>query len=217
MLSASAWLATVQVHATAVSVGVNKGDYFQYKVGAVNSTSELYGVDNFTITVTNVTGAVVYANETYYLSNGTALEGNTGFVDLTNGNCTIGAWILVDANLVPGEPIYPGWPLWANETVTINGRTTGHLSVSNAYVNVTNGPQGYLTADIYCDQVTGAAVNVSLSITGSQPHSFIYSLIATNAWATIPEFSQMTLLIAMTTLTVSVVALAYHRKPKLLQ
>jgi hypothetical protein len=215
VLITSAWL-TTQVHATSISVGVQTGNYFQYKVGPVDSTSELYGVDNFTVTVTNVIGTMVYANQTYYLNNGT-VSSNQGIVDLTNGNCTVGAWILVDANLTLGEPIYPGWPLWGNDTVTINGRTTGHLSVNNTYINLTTGPQGYMTANIYCDQATGAIVNASVTLTGQYPHSFIYSLIATNAWTVIPEFSQLTMLMAMTTLTVSTVAIAYRRKLKLQQ
>lgn len=215
VLITSASLAT-QVHATALSVGVQTGNYFQYKVGPVDSTSELYGVDNYTVTVTNVIGTTVYANQTYYLTNGTVLDGQ-GIVDLTNGNCTVGAWILVNANLALGEPIYPGWPLWGNDTVTINGRTTGHLSVNNAYVNLTTGPQGYMTANIYCDQATGAIVNASVTLTGPYPHSFIYSLIATNAWTIIPEFSQLTLLVSMTMLTASTVAIACRRKLKLQQ
>jgi hypothetical protein len=208
------WLASVQVQA--VSVGVHTGDTFTYKVNSAsgpNMQHELEGADNFTMTVSNVTGNVVGFQEVDNYSNATNY--NTGYYDLGNGNNTGTAWMLFDANLGVGDPIYPGWPMWANNTVTINGRPTGHTILYNAYVNITNGPQGYVTLDVYGDQATGAVVNASVSLIAGNTTSFNYYLIATNAWITIPEFSPIALVITLSTLAATTAAIAYRRKVRL--
>jgi hypothetical protein len=181
-----------EAHASSAAVGVHVGDYFQYEVGPCNSSSELYEVDTFTITVTNIIGTTVYANETRCCTNGT-FDNIPGYVDLINGDSTIAAWILINANLSVGDPMYPSWPMTPNETITVNGRATDHLTMDNAYANVTDGPQGYMTTDICCDQITGVAVNVSLCLTGEHNQTFAYSLMATNVWTIVPEFSTLML------------------------
>jgi hypothetical protein len=180
----------------------------------------LDGANNFTITVTNVTGSVVGFQEVVKYSNG-SMESYTGYYSLSNGttnSTTTGtSWLLVDANLGVGDPIYPGWPIWANESVTIDGRKMGYAVLNNAYVNITNGPQVYLTGTICCDKATGAVYNVTLSITdGSTTGSFSYYMTATNAWTMVPEFSPMALIIIMSALTATIAMIAYRRKVKLL-
>jgi hypothetical protein len=209
MLSISAQLASLRVQA--VTAGVQTGNYFGYKVGSASGTSELRGVDNFTITISNVTGSVVNFQEARWYPNGTQIN-TPGFVDLATGNSS-GSWILINANLGVGDPVYPGWPIWPNETVNMNGRPTDHTILNNAS-NI-GGQQGNSTIDIFCDQATGATVNVSAIFTGLQSNSsnsFSYSLIATNVWTIVPEFSPIALAIIMSTLTATTVAIVYRRK-----
>ena len=137
---------------------------------------------------------------------------NTGYYDLSNGNNTGTTWLLFDANLGVGDPIYPGWAIWANESVPIDGRTMGYTVLNNAYVNVTTGPPGYLTGDVYADKANGAVYNVTCSLVdGSTTTSFSYHMTATNAWTMVPEFSPIALIIVMSMLTITVAAIAYRR------
>jgi len=211
MLVFSAWLASVQVQA--VTVGVVPGNSFQYKVNYASGAHELNGADNFTVTVTNVTGYEVGYREVVKYPNETS--GNeTGYYNLTNGENTGTAWMLFSAGLGVGDPVYPGWPIWVNQSVTIDGRQSGYTHLTNAYVNITTGPKGHLTADIYADNATGAVVNATMTLTDGNTTSLSYYLIATNAWTQVPEFSPIALIITMTTLTAITTVIAYHRKVK---
>jgi len=208
----SVWLASVQVQA--VTVGVSAGNWFQYKVSYASGAHELDGADNFTMIVTNVTGYVVgYKEVVKYLNHTTAND--TGYFDLNKGNNTGTAWMLFDADLHVGDPVYPGWPIRVNQSVMMNGRQTGYTHLNNAYVNITDGPKGHLTADVYGDNATGAAVNVTMSLTDGSITSLSYYLTATNAWTDVPEFSPIALILIMSTLTATSVAIAYHRRKKL--
>jgi hypothetical protein len=212
ILTVSAWLALVQVQA--VTVGVQVGNTFTYKVNSASGAHELDGASNFTMTISNVTGDVVGYQEAVKYSDGTSTK-YSGYINLEYGNNTGTAWLLFDGNLQVGEPVYPGWPIWANESVTVNGRPTGHTIINDAYVNITNGPQGYMTANVYADQATGATVNASVSLTAGTTSSFNYYLIATNAFKAVPEFSPIALVIVMSTLTATTATIAYRKKVKL--
>jgi len=167
------------------------------------------------MTISNVTGDVVGYQEAVKYSGGTS-GNDTGYINLAYGNNTGTAWLLFDGNLQVGEPVYLGWSMWANERVVVNGRPTGHTIINDACINITNDPQGNLTANIYADQATGATVNASVSLTSeSTTTSFNYYLIATNAFKAVPEFSQIALEIVMSTLTATTAAIAYRKKVKL--
>jgi len=212
MLVLSGWLASVQVHA--ITVGVTPGNWFQYKVKSASGAHELDGADNYTVTITNVTGSNVGFRELVKYSNQTT-GNDTGYYDLASGNNTGTAWMLFDSDLHVGEPVYPGWSIWVNQSVIINGRQTGYTQLNNAYVNITTGPKGYLTGDIYGDNATGAVVNATISLIDGNTTSFSYYLIATNAWTMVPEFSPIALIVVMTTLTATTILIAYRRKAKL--
>ena len=210
ILTFSAWLGFFQVQATSL-VGVQVGNQFMYKVNSASNAHELDGANNFTITVTSVTGSVVGYQEAVKYLNG-SIGSDTGTYNLSNGYNTGTAWLLFDANLGVGDPVYPGWPIWANQSVTIDGRTMGYTVLNNAYVNITTGPKGYLTGDIYGDKVTGAVYNVTLSIADkSTTTSFSYYMTATNVWTAIPEFSPTALIIVMLMLTTTIAAIVYTR------
>jgi len=211
ILTFSAWLALFQVQATSL-VGVQAGNQFTYKVNSASNAHELDGANNFTITVTSVTGSVVGFQEAVKYSNG-SVGSDTGTYDLSNGNNTGTAWLLFDANLGVGDPVYPGWPICVNESVTIDARTMGYTALSDAYVNITTGPKGYLTGEIYGDKATGAAYNVTLSLTNEgTTTSFSYYMTATNVWTAVPEFSPIALIIVMSMLTTTAAAIAYRRR-----
>jgi len=213
LLVFSAWLGLGQVQATSL-VGVQVGNQFMYTVNSASGAHELDGASNFTMAVTSVAGSVVGFQESVKYSNG-SMGHDTGTYDLSNGNNTGTAWLLFDANLGVGDPVYPGWPIWANGTTTIEGRTMGYTILNNAYVNITTGPKGYMTGTIYADQATGAVYNVTLSMTGGNgTTSYSYYMTNTNAWTPVPEFSQIALIITMSALTATTAAIAYRRKPK---
>ena len=209
MLAFSAWLASTQVQA--VTVGVAPGNWFQYKINYSSGAHEISGADNFTVTVINVTGYEVGYKEVVNYSNQT-IENETGYYNLTNGENTGTAWMLFRAGLRVGDPVYLGWPICINQSVTVDGRQSGYTHLVNAYVNITTGPKGHLSADIYGDNATGAVVNATMTLTDGNTTSLSYYLTATNAWTDVPEFSPTALIITVTTLTAITTAIAYRRK-----
>jgi hypothetical protein len=194
LLIVSAGLAIVG--GTGVTAGVQAGNYFEYKVQSATSNTELSGADNFTVTILNVTGLTVNYELTMYYPDGTT-SNDTGYTDLTNGNSQ-GSWIITAANLQAGDPVYPSWSWTINETVTMNGRQTNHLSVNNAYLNNT-GQNGFITGDFYADKATGVAVALTINITGQQNMSYSYTLISSDI--IIPEFSTIAFAATMVALT----------------
>ena len=144
----------------------------------------------------NVTDFMVNYGLTMYYPNGT-MSNDVDYTDLTNGNSQ-GSWIVTAADLQAGDSVYPGWSWTINETVTMSGRQTNHLSVTNACINNT-GQDAYITGDFYADQTTGVAVAVTMNITGQQSMSYSYTLIGSDI--IIPEFSTIALAAPMVALT----------------
>jgi hypothetical protein len=203
------WSASVR--AQGVTVGVQAENYFEYSAQYATSNSELFGADNFTVTVLNVTGSIVNYELVLYYPNGTT-SNDTSYVDLSNGySGQLGSWVVVAANLNAGDLIYPGWSWTINDTVTMNGRQVNHLSVNNAYLN-NSGQNAFVTIDAYCDKITGAAVSISMNATSAsapeETMGFIYTLIGSN---TVPEISP-TVLVATMTALIACTAVMVHRK-----
>jgi hypothetical protein len=210
------------IRAQGVSAGVQAGNYFTYKVIYSSTSSTLYGVDNFTETVTQVNETlgyhVVWYSELLRFSNG-AKETNSGSVILENGGNmettdTAQEGLFFSANLQVGDPITQVSTFRVDETESVNGRPTNHASgdfnysVSNAIITD--------TYEYYIDQVTGAVVNEtgSAAVTGQPTNSYSFSLIATNVWNVIPEFSPTALTLAMLLLTASAAIIVSRRKAK---
>ena len=211
------------IGAQAVTPGVQAGNYFTYKVNDASRSSTLYGVDNFTETVTQVNETsgyhVVWYSELLYFSNGT-VEPNSGSVILENGGnmeITDAAQegLFFSANLQVGDPITPVSTFRVNETISVYGRptnyATGDLNYSVSPTTITD------TYEYYIDQATGAVVNetVSAAVTGQPTTFYSFSLIATNVWNVVPEFSPTALTLTMLLLTASAAIIVFSRKAKL--
>jgi hypothetical protein len=196
-----------------VTVGVQAENYFEYSVQYATSNSELFGADNFTVTVLNVTGSIVNYELVLHYPNGTT-SNDTSYVDLSNGYYGQVSWVVVAANLNVGDLIYPNWSWTINDTVTMNGRQVNHISVNNAYVN-NSGQNAFVTIDAYCDKITGAAVNISMNATSAsapeETMGFIYTLIGSS---TVPEISPTALIATMTALVVCTAVMVHRRKTR---
>jgi hypothetical protein len=208
--------------AQGVLAGVQVGNYFTYKVNYASSSSTLYGVDDFTETVTQVNETqgyhVVWYSELLHFSNG-AKETNSGSVILENGenmesSDTAQEGLFFSANLQVGDPITPVSTFRVDETISVNGRPTNHASgdfnysVSNTIITD--------TYEYYIDQVTGAVINEtgSAAVTGQPTNSYSFSLLATNVWNVVPEFSPIALTLTMLLLTASAAIIVSSRKAK---
>jgi hypothetical protein len=195
-----------------VTAGVQAEDHFEYSVLYATSKSELFGADNFTVTVLNVTGSTVNYELVSYYQNGTTVN-DTNYVNLSSGYAGQGSWVVVAANLNAGDLIYPNLSWTINDTVTMNGRQVNHLFVDDAYVN-NSGQNAFVTIDAYCDKITGAAVNISMNATNAsapeETMGFSYTLIVSDI---VPEFSSIALVATMTGLGACTVVMV-HRKKK---
>lgn len=195
------------IQAQGQTVGVSVGNYFEYKVNSAASSSTLYGVNHFTETVTGVNGPQINCNEVLYLSNGGSVA-SSGYENLETGS-TSGTpraiqEVFYTANLQVGDSIEAGLPIFVNETTSINGRQTNHAT--GIFMN--------MNFDAYMDQATGITVNVSVTptATGQPELSGSYTLIGTNVWNVIPEFSPIALILAMLLLTASAATIVSRRK-----
>jgi hypothetical protein len=199
------------VRAQGVTVGVQAENYFEHSISYATSNLELFGADNFTVIVLNVTGSIVNYELVLYYPNGTT-SNDISYVDLLNGYYGQTSWVVVSANLDAGDLIYSGWSWTINDTVTLNGRQVNHLSVNNAYVN-NSGQNAFVTIDAYCDKITGAAVNISMNATdASAPEEtmgFSYTLISSNS---VPEITPTALVATMTALIACAAVMVHRRK-----
>jgi len=209
--------------AQGVMAGVQAGNYFTYKVNSASSSSTLYGIDDFTETVTQVNETlgyhVVWYTELLHFSNGSK-ETNSGSVILENGGNmettdTAQEGLFFSANLQVGDPITSVSTFRIDETLSVNGRPTNHASGDLNY-SLSNTTTITDTYEYYIDQVTGAVVNetVSEAVTGQPTTSYSFSLIATNVWNVLPEFSPMALTLIMLLLTASAAIIVSRRKAK---
>jgi len=212
MVFASSALVSAQTY----TVGVQTGNSFEYAVsisGSQASSSLAYNVVNATATVSDVTGSLVtYSLEAQY-QNGTTRQ-KAASVNVTIGETENSSnlpipWTLVAANLAVGEPTYLNSTIWANETVTINGRPTDH-----AYV-ISEEATENVTLDSYWDQATGVPYNVTEieSASGATLLDLNYYLIGTSVWV-VPEFSPEVMVIIITAVVGVAIATALRRKER---
>jgi hypothetical protein len=215
MVFASSALVSAQTY----TAGVQTGNYFEYNVsisGSQASSSLAYNAVNATATVSDVTDSLVtYSLDAQY-QNGTIRQ-KTASVNVTSGETENSSilpipWTLVASNLAVGEPTYINSTIWANETVTINGRPTDHAYLISEEDGTEN-----VTLDSYWDQATGVPYNVTeiVSANGTTLLDMNYYLTGTSVWV-VPEFSPNVMVIAMTTLVGVAGAIALIRKKRTL-
>ena len=212
------FVSSALVSAQTYSAGVQKGESFEYAVsisGSLASSAPAYNVVSATATITDVTVSLVtYSLEAQY-QNGTQ-ETLTASMNVTSGesvNTTSLAipWWPVAANLAVNEPTYINSTTWANETVTINGRTTDHAYQTFSEVEGTEN----VTLDSYWDQATGVPYNLTeiASQNSTTLLDFNYYLTGTSVWV-VPEFSPEVMAIIMTAAFGVAVATALRRKER---
>jgi hypothetical protein len=208
------------VRVQGATVGIQEGNYFTYKVNYASGLTNMLGVDNFTETVIGVSLVSGYHwvsyNELVYLSNG-GNETNYGYTAIETsytGTNSTAQRVFFSANLQVGDPIMQSSTMCVNETISVNGRPTNNASatVSSSYANIT------MTVKLdYCiDQATGVLVNEadSLVSNGQAASSESYTLIASNVWTVIPEFSPLAWAITMLVLSTSAAVIVSRKKAK---
>jgi hypothetical protein len=204
------------VSAQTYTAGVQTGNSFEYNVsisGSQASSSLAYNAVNATATVSDVTDSLVtYSLDAQY-QNGT-MRHKTASVNVTSGETENSSilpipWTLVAGNLAVGEPTYINSTIWANETVTINGRPTDH-----AYLISEEGTEN-VTLDSYWDQASGVPYNVTeiVSANGTTLLDMNYYLTGTSVWV-VPEFSPEVMAIIMTAVIGVATATALRRKER---
>jgi hypothetical protein len=95
--------------------GLHVGDTFFYKItGYCNANPDSvnpdFGLYNNTayyeVTITGVTGSVVYLNSDWKLTNGTLIQ-NSAWINLENGNYSGSFWYIYPPNLNANNLLYP--------------------------------------------------------------------------------------------------------------
>jgi hypothetical protein len=207
------------VRALGSIVGVQVGNNFTYKVNYASSSSSMYGIDTFTETVTAVNMTmgyhVVWYNEIVHFNDGSA-KANSGGQALETGywmgTGLAQEGLFYSANLQVGDRLTSTSSVYINETVLVNGRPTNHASANIHYLYQNITVAG--TIEYYLDQATGVVVNGTeyMTFTGQPTTSESFSLIATNVWNVIPEFSPIALTLTMLLLTTGATIMVYRRK-----
>src|SRR2546426_2703537 len=142
---------------------------------------------NFTrLTITDVTGTNITANQLTTYTNGTTILDNIqGDVATNSGNLTF--W-LISENLTTGDPIYttPNAPIINETLVETFAGTPRTLDVFNA-TQVFSGGQAIV--DAWWDQQTGILLQLEFHLGTQTGSAFLFiRLIATNIWSPGPGF-----------------------------
>jgi hypothetical protein len=226
ILSILSTLFTSVASAQLVSVGVSKGNVFEYTYTVTwNSTNpsiavpsdivELNQTQSFQITITSISETTVNAQVITRYRDATT-KTQTGFVNLQTGDINLPyGYLIIPANLNTNDKIYP-----SGGDATINSTTTrtypsGDRQTNQRLIQTTTENHQDKT-NVYYDKTMGIAVSSyyeSIDATGTQTETFTETITNTNAeiWSTIPEFPSTTVLMLLL-IAIPIVIVAYKKK-----
>jgi hypothetical protein len=156
------------------SVGVKTGDWVEYSVkttGAVPAAQDLTWAK---IEIVDVEGESFHANFTVRYVNGTESTA-TRFFNFSDGN--VQAWIIIPANLSPGQTFYDSS---INSNVPIQGQIEKTVAGATRTVTWTNSTLGGVQRNKEWDKATGFYIQSADNLGTYTVHA---QAIATNIWS----------------------------------
>ena len=170
LLMSTALIQTIQAQSSQVSVGVKVGDWIEYNVSTTGTPMSGHDITYAKLEIIEVEGTAIKANVTSTADNGTVSTITRSF-NLQQGQ--IQAWVIIPANLGPGDSFYDS-SIGGN--VTIQGehqRTFLGATRTITYVNTTD-------RDKQWDKATGIFVTTQDYLENSTVSA---TAIATNMWS----------------------------------
>jgi hypothetical protein len=154
-----------------LNVGVKVGDNANYSVSIPGIP-----INRMYMVITDVSGTIVSGNVTMYLPDGTEAGTLIWTIDISIGSMTTPFPLLIASDLTADQPIYAGFPITINDTISmmIGGatRAVNHVSLPNI---------GGQAVDAKWDKLTGLLVKFSSYNFTSQTWTRI-TLTSTSLW-----------------------------------
>jgi hypothetical protein len=207
------------------TAGVSAGDTFTYgnasfywysnepNVTPPAEWAGLNGTAYFIGTIESVTGGTnVTISSSIHYNNGT-VQTEGGWVDVDTGDSVNMTYIVISADLNPGDPIYSNstFSTWTiNETIP-GSRETNHINATmeESYESY----YFYSSMNFYWDRATGVLTKVSIiensTTTYTTDWSASYVLTGSSVW-TVPEFSGLPSTVPL--LALLTLAILVHRR-----
>jgi len=193
-------LMSITVTEAQPAVGVKVGYWVEYSVKTTGDTPAAQDLTWAKIEILDVEGEVFHANFTVKYVNGT-ISSSVRTFDFSVGN--VEAWIIIPANLSPGEIFYDSS---INSNVTIEGqmqKTVAGATRTSTYVNST---AGGVERNKEWDKATGFYIQ-SVDYLGN--YTVNAKATATNIWSPqILSLSQNTFYLVIATIIVVIAVIA---------
>ena len=182
------------------SVGVKAGNWVEYSVkttGAVPAAQDLTWAK---IEIVDIEGEAFHANFTVKYVNGT-LSTSLRFFNFSAGN--VQAWIIIPANLSPGQTFYDSS---INSNVPIQGQIQKTVAGADRTVTYTNSTLGGVQRNKEWDKATGFYIQ---SADNLGTYTVNAQAIATNIWSPqILGLNQNVFYLVVTVIVVVIVVIA---------
>jgi len=192
------------------TVGVKPGYWIEYTVKTTGSPPAAQDITWAKIEILDVEGELFHANFTVKYVNGTVSTSERTF-NFAVGN--VQAWIIIPANLSPGESFYDSS---INSNVTIQGQLTKVVAGAERTVTYTNSTAGGVQRNKQWDKATGFYIQ---SVDNLGTYTVNAKAYATNIWA--PQilglnqnlfFIEVAIIVVAVVVIVLIVLLANKRK-----
>ncbi len=167
------------------TIGVKPGYWVEYSVKNTGSPPAAQDITWAKIEILDVEGEQFHANFTVEYVNGT-FSSNVGSFNFASGNTE--AWIIIPANLSPGESFYDSS---SNSNITVQGQLQKTVAGATRTVTYTNITLDGVVRNKQWDKATGFYIQSSDDITTAAPidvnNGLAYTVnakaIATNIWS----------------------------------
>ncbi|MGA2680649.1 MAG: hypothetical protein ABSF44_02490 [Candidatus Bathyarchaeia archaeon] len=182
------------------SVGVKTGYWVEYSVKTTGATPAAQDLTWAKIEILDVEGEVFHANFTVKYVNGT-VSSSVRFFNFSAGD--VQAWIIIPANLSPGESFYDSS---INSNVTIQGQMQKTVAGADRTITFTNSTAGGVERNKEWDKATGFYVQ---SVDNLGNYTVNARATATNIWSPqILGLNQRTFYLVIATIIVLIVLIA---------
>jgi hypothetical protein len=214
--------ATSSASAQTVVPGVSKGETFDYSYSLIWTSTdasatppsdlvEYNNTQRIEFRITDVSGSEISVDFIRIFSNGTQTV-QSGSINVESGTVTVPyGFLIVGANLNKGQQVYPTGGHQVITDTVMRSYASGQRET-----NVISGGDSSDSTTINFDKIKGIAVNYSNEI---QDTSGGYTIVSTesltntnsDAWAVIPEFPSMAVLMALL-IAIPIVLVVYKKK-----
>ena len=182
------------------SVGVKKGDWIEYSVKTTGATPAAQDLTWAKIEILDVEGEVFHANFTVKYVNGTVSTAVRNF-NFSAGN--VQAWIIIPANLSPGESFYDSS---ISSNVTIQGQMQKTVAGATRTITFVNSTAGGIERNKEWDKATGFYIQSADNLGNYTVNA---RATATNIWSSqLLGLNQNTFYLVIATIIVVIAVIA---------